>query len=200
MWRARRRGAGRGFVKALLIVMLLAIGAAAGAYHFFLSPEARHERQALRLIRTLRMDESDLVVFVRVFDSSLAKGRITRQQHDCIVAVTRADIARMQTRGVSAYLNERELKQASAYFESVAGQKILRYLHWEMKKLDPDYPVEESGEQPEFDLDDMEQIANFGRTPTGAKVRDIASVMEQTSEDMAAFIRNRKVECGAAPT
>jgi hypothetical protein len=69
-----------------------------------------------------------------------------------------------------------------------------------MKKLDPDYPVEESGEQPEFDLDDMEQIANFGRTPTGAKVRDIASVMEQTSEDMAAFIRNRKVECGAAPT
>lgn len=177
-------------------MVLLTLGVAAGAWHFFLSPAARHERQALRLIHTLHMDETDLAAFKDIFDRSLAKGRITRQQHDCIVDITRADIARMQARGVTRYLNERELRQASAYFESTAGQKILQYLHFEMKKANPDYPIQVSGGSPEFDIDDMEAISEFGRTSTGAKVRDIASVMEQTGSDMTAFIRDRKTKCG----
>jgi hypothetical protein len=187
-------------VKALLLVMLLAIGAAVGAYRLYLSPEARHERQAQRLIRNLRMDEAEQVMFVRFFDRSLAAGRISRKQHDCIVDVTRADFARIQTRGVAAYLSEHELKAASAYFESATGQKILRYLHQEMTRRDPDYPIRENGESPEFDIDDMEKIASFRRTPVGAKVHDIAGVMQQTGEDMTELFRARKAECGASAT
>ena len=184
-------------MKAILLVLLLTMAAAVGAWLYFLSPEARHQRQALHLIRTLRMDEIDLASFVKIFDNSLAKGRINRQQHDCIVDISLGDIAQMQARGVSAYLNERELKQASAYFESPAGAKTLQYLHLEMKKIDPDYPIQVSGQSPEFDIDDMDAISAFGKTSTGAKVRDIASVMEQTSDDLTAFIRHRKGECGA---
>jgi len=151
----------------------------------------------VRLIRTLRIDETELAVFVRVFDSSLAKGRITQQQHDCIVNVAREDIARMQTRGVAAYLNERELRDASEYFESTTGQKFLQYLHLEAKRMNPDYPIQVSGGSPEFDIEDMQQISAFGRTTTGAKVKDVVSVSEQTVEDMNNLIRSRKAECGA---
>lgn len=66
-----------------------------------------------------------------------------------------------------------------------------------MMKRDPDYPIQVSGESPEFDIDEMEQMASFRRTPTGAKVYDVASVMQQTEKEMIALIRDRKTECGA---
>lgn len=185
-------------MKALFVVMLVTLGGAAGAWHFFLSPEARHERLAIRLIRTLRLDEAELGLIGNIFDRSLAKGNVTRQQHDCIVDASRAEIARMQSRGVSAYLSESELRKALAYYESTAGQKILQYLHHEAKRREPEYPIEVSGGSPEFDIDDMEQIVDFGRTPTGAKVSDIVSVMDQTVDDMSGFIRDRKLECGVS--
>ena len=197
MRRTRRRGAGRQIVKAILLVLLMSLGAAAGAYHFFLSPEARHQREALRLIRTFRMDESEHVIFVRIFDRSLAAGRISQEQHDCIVDVSPADLARMQARGVSAYLTVSELKQASAYFESTTGQKVLRYLHQEMTRRDPDYPIKVDGASPEFDIDDMEKISSFRRTPVGMKVHDVVSVSEQTFSDMEALIGSRQAKCGA---
>lgn len=181
----------------MLWVVLLTMAAAAGAYHFYLSPEARHARGALHLIHTLRLAEIEHGMFVKSFDRLMEEGRITRQQHECLIETPRADIARLQVRGVSAYLNKSELKKVTAYYESPVGQKVLQYFHLEMKARDPAYPIEVGGQTPEFDIDEMEEINMFRQSAAGEKAADFSNLLQQTADDMLDLMRERESECGA---
>jgi hypothetical protein len=178
----------------MLFAILLPAAICFAAFHFFLSPEARHQRSARKLVEITRIDELETAAFKAAFRDSLEKESISESQFHCIVDVDRKEFADLLTPGIVSHLSRDEIEAVTAFHQTTAGAKVLDAVYFLLARQIPDLqsPVQT---EPAFDIDEMDAVSRWRRTPVGRKTWDLMVLVEYSNDALEANMRDRKLAC-----
>jgi hypothetical protein len=177
----------------VLFVLLLGAGFAA-LFHFYLSPDARHERAALRLIQVMGIDEVEFKSYQLIMRRSHERGRLTEAQYRCASEVTQLQLAKLYVPEIKAHLNQYQAERAIEFFGSSLGEKFMDAVNFEVNKRAPDALVEVVSEEPRFDIDELESLWAFSRTALGRQAWDVTAVVAE-SQAIPQLMRERLALC-----
>ncbi len=177
----------------VLFIVLLGAGFAA-LFRFYFSPDARHERAALRLIQVMGIDEIEFNSYQLIMRRSHERGRLTEPQYRCASDVTQLQLAKLYVPEVKVHLNQYQAERAIEFFGSSLGEKFMDAVNYEVTKGAPDALVEVVSEEPRFDIDELESLWAFSRTPLGKKAWDVTAVVAE-SQAVPQLIRERLALC-----
>lgn len=181
-------------MKAILLAILLPAALCFAAFHFFLSPEARHQRAARKLIEVTRIDDLESAMFKAAFRASLAEGAITEPQFECIVDMDRRQFADLLAPGIVSHLSRDEIETVIGFHQTPAGAKMLDAVYFLLARQISDLPSPVQTE-PAFDIDEMDAISLWRRTPVGRKTWDLMVLVDYSNDALVANMRDRKVAC-----